>query len=935
MNHSHEQIEGRVTDADSGEGVAGITVEAWDGDRFIARTSTRSNGEFTIGLGGSLLQTLFGDRPVAINVQALVGDEVKEIREGWQPGSDEVAFRIDAPAPPPAARVWSTAPSRARAKRLSVEKTNHPLPDGTLGSIGEAVEVSGPAAFGEALLQLPYNPDQAQGLDPATARLFRFDSAAETLRPVWNSGVNTLHRFAWAKIRQPGVYVLIGLPSDKLLLTTLASLAYERRIRDLDTETEREEVTRSAFAAFVEPPLEALEQLRTLVTNLETNTSIAVSEKDIRRGRGGHPRGTVLPEDRALADLRKRIRALKTPPGGLPEENLFYPPEVAGADLEPAFGFATQFRNQVLTAIERLEIWRTIDIHINWPWLFAHDWWMYQANERHSGQAMGWSDIRSTNAHAMVALPGTAVAAPVYTKPAIVDGKIYVGSMEFGSPGGTLYKIDLATGAIDGKFETPILPATYSPRGVGGSPAVVDDRVYFTSIHGRVYCLDATTMNNNNPPPAPLWVTDLKHADPGHKQPLENSEADCWSGPLVVNGKVYVGCGEGETPDACGFVYCLDAASGDVQWLFCTNQFTTGSDNHPNVVPQGLVPPGLTLPPGFTAHPDPPIRGASVWSSLAYCESLNRVYVGTGNPSPDSPAPDALYASGCLSLDASTGELRGFWSPTAAESYWPSDNDIDVPGGPIVYSSGGEWRVAIGSKSGAFVILDADTMDVIARRQILPRQNGDGTPAQPGTPLPSVVPSFGTPAENHYGVYGTPAHRGSRLFVSMGSDDGIPVIPDGLGDPHKTPFMRVMSDTDLTDAWPTTTDAFGITRYSNASPPMYTSGETGLGSAAVVNDVVFACTGGFGTPVSIYAFDVNTGLCLWGNHAPVDDYCLGAAIYGNYVVIGAGPSVRRYVLRQIRIPWPWLLYPLLTQPQPRSLSIPASEFGPIGPGPEL
>jgi outer membrane protein assembly factor BamB len=345
------------------------------------------------------------------------------------------------------------------------------------------------------------------------------------------------------------------------------------------------------------------------------------------------------------------------------------------------------------------------------------------------------------------------------------------------------------------------------------------------------------------------------------------------------------------------------------------------------------------VPAGFTVHADPLVRGASVWSSLAYCAALDRVYVGTGNPSPDSPAPNPRYSSGCLSLNASTGQFQGFWSPPADESYWPGDNDIDVPGGPIVYSDGGQWRVAIGSKSGAFVILDANTMAEIAFRQILPRQNGDGTSASPGTPLPGVVP-MPPPggSENHYGVYGTPARAGSRLFVSMGSDDGIPIIPDGLGDSHKTPFMRVMDDDDLSDSWPTTTDAVGVTRYALAEPPMYTSGETGLGSAAVVNDVVFACTG---LPASIYAFDLNTGTPLWHDHTPASDYCLGAAIYGNYVVIGAGASVRRYVLRTICWPWPWRV---IDTPQvvfgrggPPSLSIPASVVGGGGPviGPQL
>ncbi len=929
---------GRVDVAETGDPVAGLTVEAWDGERFVARTSTSDDGRFVLSFADNVLRTLFGDRPIALTVKIASPDSLVLKEDQWKPGAGELSFElgrsdVGEPRERRLPRFLPTHSGWHPEKELTLKAARHPLEKGTLGTIGSSVEVEGPGEFPETLLQLAYLPTEARGIDPRTARLFRWDSEASTLRPVWNSGINVLHGFAWAKLRRPGLYVLIGLPSDKLLVNALASIAYERRCCDLDTPEQREEITRAGLAPLVEPPLEAVEQLRLLVTELETNTSIAVPEKDIERGRAGRAHRTTLPEALELAELRERMRALETPPGGLPEENLFYCPEVPGADVPTRAAAETRFKDHLLRTIERLELWEWVDLHMWWPWLFSHDWWMYQANERHSGHAMGWSDIRSTNVGGMVALPPTSVAGPVYTKPAIVDGKIYVGTIESGASGGTLYKIDLYTGAIDGRYETPTLPATYSIRGVGGSPAVVGGKVYFTSIHGRVYCLDVNTMTTATPPPAPLWTTDLKNPDPGANQPLDNSAADCWSGPLVVNGNVYVGCGEGETGTACGFVYCLDAVWGRVKWLFCTNQFDGGVDNLPNVVPNSLVPPPGTLPPGFAAHADPPVRGASVWSSLAYCPALDRVYVGTGNPSPDSPAPDALYSSGCIALDATTGKLKGFWSPQVSESYWPSDNDIDVPGGPIVYQHGAHWRVAIGSKSGAFVILDAKTMAVIARRQILPRQNGDGTPASPGTSLPSVVPLYGFPAENHYGVYGTPAHSGHRLFVSMGSDDGIPAIADGLGDAHKTPFLRVMHDHDLKDAWPTTTDAFGITRYSNAGPPMYTTAETGLGSAAVVNDVVFACTGlGFGgAPASIYAFDVNTGLPLWGDHSPLDDYCLGAAVYGNYVVIGAGASVRRYTLPVVRFPWPWMIYPPLGRLEPRSLSIPASGLLPGGP----
>ena len=49
-------------------------------------------------------------------------------------------------------------------------------------------------------------------------------------------------------------------------------------------------------------------------------------------------------------------------------------------------------------------------------------------------------------------------------------------------------------------------------------------------------------------------------------------------------------------------------------------------------------------------------------------------------------------------------------------------------------------------------------------------------------------------------------------------------------------------------------------RDSIPRPPMYTTpGESGLSSAAVVNDVVFCST----SIVTLYAFDANDGTLLW------------------------------------------------------------------------
>ena len=146
-------------------------------------------------------------------------------------------------------------------------------------------------------------------------------------------------------------------------------------------------------------------------------------------------------------------------------------------------------------------------------------------------------------------------------------------------------------------------------------------------------------------------------------------------------------------------------------------------DNQPNVVPVtaltgGVIPAGCH---GFTIGPDPQSKGASVGSSCAYHQALDRIYFGTGNPFPDMPLPDTPYSSGIVALDATSGAFKGFFQSAPADSYRPDDSDIDVPAPPTVYRTPGQDVVAIAGKSGAAFLLDPATMNVLARRQLLPK----------------------------------------------------------------------------------------------------------------------------------------------------------------------------------------------------------------------
>lgn len=789
---------------------------------------------------------------------------------------------IDANQQPKSPTLLPVAEGRDSTANLKVEPARNPLPRATLGDLGVAASVTGQASFPLTVLMLPITEGGLAGIDPASVRVFRYDESCKALVPVWNSGINVRQGFVWAKIQQPGTFVPIGLPADLLLRECLRILAQQRDYMDTTSAEDLAALSRNALAQFTELSDNDLAAARKVIAMNAIQFGVKpIAPELIERGEGFHVAGMVLPGGATVAQLKERIAALQIPVQGMPEEQLFWGPE------QQAKGFPLHIpvENNSAVAAKLAGILKPIP----WPWwppfpfpicwLFSQDWPMYHHDHEHSGHASGCSGLSSTTVQNLVLKKTVAVpeGGTFVTIPTIVGGKIYIGTSQLGSPGagGYLYKIDIATGTIELKFAVPPLPAYFT--GIGCSPAVVNGKVYFTGMPGLVYCLDATTF-------AQIWQLDLRNPSAAMNQPVKNPAADSWSSPVVVNGKVYVGCGEGES-QAYGFVYCLDANTGHVIWLYSTDQFIATADNAPNVIPKGAV--GITpLPPGFTSHTDPPHLGASVWSSCAYDSGLNRIYVGLGNSSTGAGPAGAIdykYGSGVISLDAGTGAFKGYFQPSPSDSYYPGDSDIDISSSPMLFTRGTHRVVAIGSKSGAFMLLDANTMAKLNIRNVLPRD------AVTGGPLPNVDTGGLGGGENYFGVFGTAAvHYGlGRLFVGIGGYGGIGDIPT-------TPFMRALNWNNLGDAWPTaiqTINGHPVAKYIFPAPPMYTNSEAGCSSPAVVNDVVFVST----SKSAMYAMDVNCGLSLWtAPGLPGGQFVLGPAIYGNYVVVGAGGSVFIY-----------------------------------------
>jgi outer membrane protein assembly factor BamB len=534
---------------------------------------------------------------------------------------------------------------------------------------------------------------------------------------------------------------------------------------------------------------------------------------------------------------------------------------------------------------------------------------MFHGDPAHTGEAQGGA-IDAGNVAGLRLLHSLAVPGSILSTPAVVDGFVIVGlanTLEVATQnGGQMLKVDAASGEVVATFTWEIPPDegdSHGFFGMGSTPAVADGRVYFSAFNGKFYCLSADDL-------ALLWVTDLRYADPAHNQPVTNDfdngapKAAGWSSPVVDGDRVWVGMGEGENPDVYGFVYCLDAATGDVVWMFCTCQYEDGRPNRPNELPADTV---KDVPAGFTVF-DGAIRvkGASIWSSIAYDPELDQLYCATGNPSPDGRLPTHGYTNSVVVLEASTGTFRASVQIPASSSYRPSDIDVDIGGSPTLYELNGRKVAGIGCKNGAYLTFDARTFDLIAVRQMLPLHR-DGSqvatvdrhgPDDPSAPLPVISneDSNATEGENFSGTYSTAAvcSAQGKLFIGIGGNNYHYIAP-GI-DSLTTPFLRALDWSSLDDAWPL--DDGDPQRYAIAGTqdghPLYAmGGESGLSVPAVANDVVFMAT----TRVALYAFSATDGELLWadvdgfgpqtGGMSGGYGYCMGPAVAGDYVVAGA------------------------------------------------
>ena len=278
---------------------------------------------------------------------------------------------------------------------FSVSRPAPAGPPAPFGETGLSARVTGRDQLAPAILVLPFAAGALKGVDLLSIRVFSVGARGAGLKPVWQSGVNTALGFVWARLPGPGSYRAIGLPRDLLLREALRDMARKRRYLNVETAEESAQITSDALALLREAPAGELQELRQMLTYVEAQAgSRAFSEAELQRTHGFHLAPFPLPGARTLREFRELVAGLETPPGGFPEEELFFDPALLD---DPAPPWPDQ---GALPFPLPLQHW-----HWPWPvelpdcfrsWSESKDWWMYHHDERHTGHASGASGIRST-----------------------------------------------------------------------------------------------------------------------------------------------------------------------------------------------------------------------------------------------------------------------------------------------------------------------------------------------------------------------------------------------------------------------------------------------------------------------------------------------------------------------------------------------------------
>ncbi|WP_169194752.1 PQQ-binding-like beta-propeller repeat protein [Devosia sp. MC1541] len=292
----------------------------------------------------------------------------------------------------------------------------------------------------------------------------------------------------------------------------------------------------------------------------------------------------------------------------------------------------------------------TAEMLLNPP---AEEWLMWRGNYENHGHSKLDKINKDTVGDLELAWAWPmAVAGIQETAPLIHDGIMFLQTNN-----AIVEALDAKTGELIWKYTHAAaeIPATWSyqanqARRQKNSIALYGDKVILTTPDAKIVVLNAADGKV-------AWEKQVLDYNLGYSYTI---------GPVIADGKIISaisGCSIAGTAGGC-YIMAHDVETGDELWRFNT---INDPNNPEQQASWGDVPPENRW-------------GGTPWATGAYDAETNTTYWGVGMPGPyaelirGSGDGDVLYTNSTLAIDASTGELKWYYS------HLPRDNwDLDAP----------------------------------------------------------------------------------------------------------------------------------------------------------------------------------------------------------------------------------------------------------------
>jgi outer membrane protein assembly factor BamB len=315
----------------------------------------------------------------------------------------------------------------------------------------------------------------------------------------------------------------------------------------------------------------------------------------------------------------------------------------------------------------------------------------------------------------------------ITSTPVEADGLVFIGTWN-----GDVVALESTTGKVRWKAYLGANPDEVygGPRGVVGSVAIDGGAVFAASGGCSVAAFDARSG-------ARRWQR--KVCDIGHND-------DIYASSVVAGGLVLIGVDIlADRPTSRGREIALDGNTGATRW---------------------------SIDPAAYRG-----TGAGVSASPAVDTGLQRLYVGTGNPTPmlSPPAGDDPGSESIIAYDLKSGKKRWSFGPVH-----PHDtNDDDFLASPNRFAVGSRlhprWVIGEGNKDGAYYGVSASFGKLVWRRFI--------------DPSDQTAMILGTAAVGRQAVY-IPLYRGSSgSLTALRATDGAILWQQSTGPESEAPVL--------------------------------------------------------------------------------------------------------------------------------------------------